>query len=201
MKSIPAETKLPVTPRFASRGSLWRSGSAVALLVLASTNAFATSDLQLEEPGRYIYAEVVQADPIIEVVRDPVLREVCHNVPGKQKRKSVTPHILGGIIGGVLGNQIGSGSGRTVATIAGAVLGTSLGADHARKSRNSDVKHCELTEDYREYERVAGYRVKYRHDGELRTTETREHPGKYLKLELRVASSVTSNQSQPNNRG
>ncbi len=192
MKSIPAETKVPVTPRFAPRGSRWRSSSAVALLMLASTNAVATSDLQLEEPGRYIYAEVVQADPIIEVVRDPVLREVCHNVPGTQKRKSVTPHILGGIIGGVLGNQIGSGSGRTVATIAGAVLGTSLGADHSRKRRDSDVKHCELTEDYREHERVAGYRVKYRYDGELRTAETRKHPGKYLKLELRVASSVTT---------
>jgi len=201
MKSIPAETKLPVMPRFAPRGSLWRSGSAVALLVLASTNAVEASELQPKEPGRYFYAEVVQADPIIEVVRDPVLREVCHDVPRTDKRKSVTPHILGGIIGGVLGNQIGSGSGRTVATIAGVVLGTSLGADHSRKRRDSGVQHCELTEAYREHERVAGYRVKYRYDGELRTAETREHPGKYLKLELRVVSSVTSNHSQPNNRG
>ncbi len=31
-----------------------------------------------------------------------------------------------------------------------------------------------------------GYWVKYRYDGEICTAETREHPGKYLKLELRV---------------
>ena len=189
MKTIPTETKLPVTPRFAPSGSLWRSGSAVALLVLASTNAVEASELQPNEPGRYFYAEVVQADPIIEVVRNPVLREVCHDVP---RRKSVTPHIVGGIIGGVLGNQIGSGSGRTAATIAGAVLGTSLGADHARKRRDSHAQRCELKEDYREHEQVVGYRVKYRYDDEIRTAETREHPGKYLKLELRVASSATT---------
>ena len=33
-----------------------------------------------------------------------------------------------------------------------------------------------------------GYRVKYRYDGEIRAAETLERPGKYPKLELRVAS-------------
>ena len=188
MKTIPAETSLPVTRGFATRSPLWRRGAALALIALASTNAVEASELQPTEPGRYVYAEVVQADPIIEVVRDPVLREVCHDV----RRKSVTPHIVGGIIGGVLGNQIGSGSGRTAATIAGAALGASLGADHARKRRDSHAQRCDVKEDYREHEQVVGYRVKYRYDDEIRTTETREHPGKYLKLELRVASSATT---------
>ena len=186
MKTLPTETNLPPTPGSVTRSPLWRRGAGVALIALASTNAVEASELPPTEPGRYVYAEVVQADPIIEVVRDPVLREVCYDVTRSAKRKSVTPHILGGIIGGVVGNQIGSGSGRTAATIAGAVLGTSLGADHARKRRDSHAKRCKVTEDYREHERVAGYRVKYQYDGELRTAETREHPGKYLKLELRV---------------
>ncbi len=53
-------------------------------------------------------------------------------------------------------------------------------------------KRCKLTEDYHERERVVGYRVTYQYDGEIRTAETQEHPGKYLKLELRVASAVTT---------
>ena len=186
MKTLPTETNLPPTPGSVTRSPLWRRGATVALIALVSTTQVKANELPPTEPGRYVYAEVVQADPIIEVVRDPVLREVCYDVARSEKRKSVTPHILGGIIGGVVGNQIGSGSGRTVATIAGAALGTSLGADHARKQRDSHAQRCQVTEDYREHERVAGYRVKYQYDGELRTAETREQPGKYLKLELRV---------------
>ncbi|MCH8142923.1 MAG: glycine zipper 2TM domain-containing protein [Proteobacteria bacterium] len=192
MKTIPAETSLPVTRRFPTRSPLWRRGAAIALIALTSTNAVEASELQPTEAARYVYAEVVQADPIIEVVRDPFIREVCRDVHQSEERQSVTPHILGGIIGGVVGNQIGSGSGRTAATIAGAALGASLGADHARKRRDSHAERCELTEDYHERERVVGYRVTYRYDGEIRTAETQERPGKYLKLELRVASAVTT---------
>ncbi|MFB3104456.1 MAG: hypothetical protein ACE1ZA_05955, partial [Pseudomonadales bacterium] len=82
--------------------------------------------------------------------------------------------------------------GRTAATIAGAALGASLGADHARKRRDSHAERCELSEDYHERERVVGYRVTHRYDGEIRTAETQEHAGKYLKLEFMVASSVTA---------
>ncbi len=138
----------------------------------------------------FVYAEVVQADPIVEVVRDPIRREVCRDERVTRKQASKTPLVLGGIIGGVIGNQFGSGRGRTVATVAGAALGASLGADYARTHGNtSHAERCEVVEDYREHERVVGYRVTYRYDGVVGTTETQQHPGKYLKLSLSVVSS------------
>ena len=102
-----------------------------------------------------------------------------------------SPVVVGGIIGGLIGNQFGSGRGRTATTIAGAALGASVGANHSRKRsrERSGVQRCEVTEHYREYERIAGYRVTYRYDGKTYTTETKEHPGTHLKLELSAASS------------
>ena len=162
----------------------------LVLLVVASAQAVAGDLPENEEPGTYVaYAEVVQADPIVEVVREPVATEICRAVPSSHRSK--TPVVVGGIIGGLIGNQFGSGRGRTATTIAGTALGASVGADHSRKRsrERSGVQRCEATEHYREYERIAGYRVTYRYDGETYTTETKEHPGTHLKLELSAASS------------
>ena len=149
-------------------------------------DAYATENVT----ERFVYAEVVRVDPIIEVVREPAHGEVCRDQAVTREQTSKTPLVLGGIIGGVIGNQFGSGRGRTAATVAGAALGASLGADHARTHGNtSHAERCEVVEDYREYERVVGYRVTYRYDGIVRTTETQQHPGKHLKLSLSVVSS------------
>ena len=168
-----------------------RQVAAVFLVAGASANAAVASVTEDSGSGSYVYAEVVQADPIVEIVREPVRHEVCGSVQSPRKKRSATPLIVGGIIGGLIGNQFGSGSGRAATTVAGAALGGSLGADHGRRHSEdgNPIRHCELTEDYREYERVAGYRVKYRYDGEIHTAVTRERPSKYLKLELSVAPS------------
>ena len=165
-------------------------GYMLAASLFFSVGANALDAYATDVTDGFVYAEVVRVDPIIEVVRHPVRSEVCRDVRVTRKQASKTPLVLGGIIGGVIGNQFGSGRGRTAATVAGAALGASLGADHARKHGNtSHAERCEVVEDYREYERVAGYRVTYRYDGVVRTTETQHHPGKHLKLSLSVASS------------
>lgn len=165
--------------------------AAIFFVATVSANAAGQGVTQKNEAGTTVYAEVVQADPIIEFVREPVTRELCSDVSSSRTRRSATPLIVGGILGGLIGNQFGSGRGRTATSIAGAALGASLGADHARRRSEGGkpIRHCELTEGYREYERVAGYRVKYRYDGEIHTVETIDHPGKYLKIERFVRPS------------
>ena len=162
---------------------------AASLFFLVGANGLDANATPRATDG-FVYAEVVRVDPIIEVVRDPIHSEVCRDVRLTRKPASKTPLVLGAIIGGVIGNQFGSGRGRTAATVAGAALGASLGADHARKHGNtSDAERCEVAEDYRGYERVVGYRVTYRYDDVVGTTETQQHPGTYLKLPLSVVSS------------
>lgn len=143
------------------------------------------STWQQDESGPYVYAEVVDVQTVLEITREPVQAEICHDVE-VQGRRSATPTVVGGIVGGLIGNQFGSGSGRTATTIAGAALGATIGNDHAR-GKNDKVEieeRCEHVSDYRESERVVGYRVKYRFNGEIHTVMTAGHPGEYLRLRL-----------------
>ena len=159
-----------------------------ALLVAIGVAVSQAHATEVSDSDSYGYAEVVQGEPIIEIVREPVHREVCREVRSRHQRRSSTPTILGGLIGGVIGNQFGSGSGRTAATVAGAAAGAYAGNEHSRRhSESTDERHCELVTEYREYERVSGYRVTYRYDGEVRVAETKERPGDYLKLALSPA--------------
>ena len=149
---------------------------------------FATAYANGPSPNGTVFADVVRSVPIIEIVRQPVNREICRDTEVYGRQKSATPPILGGIIGGVLGNQFGSGSGRTATTIAGAVLGGSIGADHARRNQSRTERRCEIVKEYTESERVVGYRVTYRYNGQLHSTETLTDPGEFLELKLVVAS-------------
>ena len=162
-------------------------GTWVTTFLVLCTTAAGTA---LAQSNNYVYGEVLEADPIIEIVREPVEHEVCYPPSKASQGTSKTPLIAGGIIGGLLGHQFGSGRGRVATSIAGAALGASVGADHARKRReaSSDLR-CDITKKYREYERVAGYRVKYRYDGQIHTTETKTHPGDQIRLELTTAAS------------
>lgn len=157
----------------------------VALCLIPGGAAVASSTWQQDEPGPYVYAEVLDAQPVVEITREPVQAHVCHDVevPG---RRSATSAVVGGIVGGLIGNQFGSGSGRTATTIAGAALGATIGNDHARgNSEKVEIEErCERVSDYRESERVVGYRVKYRFSGEIHTVMTVRHPGEHLRLRL-----------------
>ena len=158
--------------------------------LLASSSLWAmSSDTLTTRTGQTVYAEVVDARPIIEVVRERSTAHVCRHVETPAGPQSATPPIVGGIIGGVIGNQFGSGRGRTLSTVAGAALGGAVGLDHARKNRPpaTVMERCEPEASVREYERVVGYRVTYRYNGELHVIETDEHPGDRLALEVQLA--------------
>lgn len=144
----------------------------------------------------YDYAKVLRADPIIDVVRVEEPREVCWTEQVTHRRargyNSATPEIVGGIIGGVVGNQFGSGRGKDIATVAGVILGGSIAHDMERRRRtygyaySEPVQRCRIEHDYYEQERVVGYDVKYRYNGEVYRTRMDHDPGHSVRVHVNV---------------
>lgn len=149
----------------------------------------------------YDEAQVVDVVPIYETVRIATPREVCHvervRVDARGgRRASVTAPIVGGIIGGAIGNAAAHDTRhRGVATMAGALLGASIARDvaasgralrSARPLRYRTEEVCEVHDEFREEERLAGYRVTYEYAGELFTMQTVEQPGATVPVRVQV---------------
>lgn len=160
------------------------------LAIMAVT--LAASGLALAGGSAYEYARVVDVEPIREVHRTPVDRQVCweETVHVRERRHSHAPTILGAVIGGVLGSQIGSGSGRDAATAAGALLGGAIGHDasRARDGRAYPVarERCEIERDWRERTVHSGYRVTYEYAGRLHRTTMAHRPGDTIRVRVSV---------------
>jgi uncharacterized protein YcfJ len=107
----------------------------------------------------YVWAEVVDVDPIVRTswVDEPV--EVCRDVRDERRwrdrpdrhdryddryetrhRRDADPGavIVGGVLGGLLGNQFGGGNGKKALTAVGAVLGASIAAEASRGGGRHD---------------------------------------------------------------
>lgn len=153
-----------------------------------------------EEDSYFVRAEVVDVQPLWRTVQVSEPRRVCRKEPvrhvhhGRGGNRTHTPAILGGIIGGVVGNQIGKGRGRNLATAAGVVLGASIGSDYARNQRQpgrthsyvTTEHHCAVEETVHQEERIEGYRVTYRYHGRQFVTQTDHHPGRTVRVRVRV---------------
>src|SRR5690625_7185387 len=78
---------------------------------------FCLSSLALAGGTSHETARVVDVQPIVDIERTPVDREVCQQQQVLvEKRHSHTPTILGAIVGGVVGNLYGGGRGRRAVT-------------------------------------------------------------------------------------
>jgi len=166
-------------------------------VALAGGSSISLAGGRHQGDGYYDYAPVLRATPLTEVVRVKEPREVCwtehvtHTRP-RRHHGSVTPEIVGGIIGGVVGNQFGSGRGKDIATVAGAVLGGSLAHDMKRRrgrvydSYTEPVERCRLEHDYYEQERVVGYDVKYRYNGQIYRARMERDPGDSVRVRVNV---------------
>ncbi len=159
-------------------------------LIMAA--ALAASGLVLAGGGDFETARVVDVEPIRELQRTPVDREVCREETAyvHERRRSHTPTVVGAIIGGVIGNQFGSGRGRDAATAAGALLGGSIGRD-ASKERHGRARpvvreHCRIERDWRERSVDRGYRVTYEYGGRLHRTTMDRHPGDTIRVRVTV---------------
>lgn len=145
--------------------------------------------------GRAVYdwAEVIDAQPVYAYERVPVSREVCWDEEVRHSRSgggNTAGTVLGGLIGGLAGHQVGSGSGNTAATVVGTLAGAAVGNQASRgPSRDyySVEERCRVERDYREEERLTGYRVTYLYNGETYTTRTRHDPGAQIRVRVSVS--------------
>jgi uncharacterized protein YcfJ len=148
------------------------------------------------DPGNasVVWADVIEAQPIRQVVRIPEREEVCwdeqvyHEVAA---RRSATPAIFGAIIGGVIGNQFGGGSGRDLMTAAGAALGSSVAIDRQRANYPdryyaTTEQRCEMSTGWRNEERIVGWNVTYQYNGEVYQARVKEAPGDRIRIRVDV---------------
>jgi len=145
---------------------------------------------------QYQYAPVISVEPRYQTHRTPIDREICWEEHGYERVReggsSATSTIVGALIGGVVGSQFGSGSGRRAATAAGAAVGGSIGHDVGRSNRSSthyypvSRERCSVQRDWREEQMISGYRVAYRHGGEVYYTHMRHHPGDSIRVRVTV---------------
>ena len=155
--------------------------------------------------GRYHQARVVHVQPEYETVSYTVPTEQCrleeipvHYDGGyRHQRRSAAAPIVGAIIGGAVGNAVTRGKkDKRLGTAVGAVIGAGIGADVSRRRAESyhyrthpsyrTERVCELVDEVREEQRVAGYRVKYRYAGETYVTYMDRDPGRFLKVRVDV---------------
>lgn len=141
----------------------------------------------------YDWAEVLEARPVYQYERVPVSREVCWDEEVRHSRRGdggTAGTVLGGLIGGLAGHQVGSGSGNTAATVVGTLAGAAVGREASRgpsRHHYSVEERCRVERDYREEERLAGYRVTYLYGGETYTTRTRRDPGDRIRVRVSVS--------------
>ncbi|GFZ81436.1 hypothetical protein GCM10011403_25890 [Pseudohongiella nitratireducens] len=150
--------------------------------------------------SQYVYADVVDVRPIYQAVTVSVPQETCwqEQVAIKSsRRESKTPVLVSTIVGGAIGNALGSNkSSQRVGAVVGAVLGHSVGRDIVASNRRHEparyemVEHCEVSEVYRDEERMVGYQVKYEYAGEIYAIQTENDPGDQIRLRIDITPTV-----------
>lgn len=147
----------------------------------------------------YDYAKVISSQPMVRyvTVKTPVREcweEMQYYSVDTRPRHSGGSTLLGAMIGGAIGHQFGSGSGNDAATVAGALIGAAVGNDSARK-RNAGygtetysrpVKRCATRYRETQEERIDGYRVTYRYNGQKYVTEMPYDPGNRLRVRVDI---------------
>lgn len=181
--------------------------SALALTVFAPSlfadhdderNARYADDYNNRGQTKYVYADVVNVEPIVRYVTVSRPERVCEQVEYRADRRhrrhdSAGGTIAGGLLGGVIGRQFGGGKGRDAATIAGVLIGSAIGHDaeannsgrDRHRNRDHEVRtreRCETRYERHEEERIDGYRVSYSFQGENFTTRTEYEPGDKIRI-------------------
>ncbi len=145
---------------------------------------------------KYEYAQVVEANPIYQLVELSEPAEQCWQeeiyVERSARRGSNTPVVISTILGGAIGNAVGHNkSNQRVGAVLGAVLGHSIGRDIVRNNRQGRVdsevvERCKTVYETVQEERLVGYQVTYLYEGEERTIRTDSNPGETIKLRVSV---------------
>lgn len=147
----------------------------------------------------YDYAKVISSQPIVNyvTVKTPVQEcweETQYYSVNNHTGRNAGGTLLGAIIGGVVGHQIGSGRGNEAATVAGSLIGAAIGNGAARNNRNGNnaaqqarqVQRCKTSYREQREERIDGYRVTYRYNGQKYQTEMPYDPGQTIRVRVDI---------------
>lgn len=144
----------------------------------------------------YSEAPVVGVDPLIETVQVNTPREVCREerYAVQPRGRSVAAPLIGAAIGGALGHTIGhTEKDNNLGAVVGAIVGGAVGLGVANRPQPAagvaayqTRQMCALENDIRTEERVVGYRVRYRYQGEVYVMETDREPGETVRIRVEV---------------
>jgi uncharacterized protein YcfJ len=148
----------------------------------------------------YDEAEVVSVEPITRTVRISVPERECweeevHYSDAPIHAADAARNVfIGGIVGGIIGHQFGSGRGKDAATLAGTLIGASVAHDRAKRrapahshERVATEERCRVVNQYQTEERIDGYWVTYRYQGESYTTRMPFDPGSSIRVRVQVS--------------
>lgn len=180
------------------------------LLVFISQTVLAQTTANI--PVTYDYVPVISAAPITRVEQHSNPYQDCWTEQVKVAapypttqygnsysdalfgNNSYTGTILGGLVGGGIGNALGhSKSNKKAGAIAGGLLGGAIGYDLTRNRRSEQRYHgpryesqqrCKTRYEVYEEKKIVGYNVRYRYNGNIYSTRTRNDPGDRLRLEI-----------------
>lgn len=179
-----------------------RTGHRTRMTSLAAATALTllAGCAQVSAQTQYVYADVLESRPIYQSVSVSTPRQQCWNeqvAVREERRTSNTPVVVSSIVGGAIGNALGNNkSSQRVGTVVGAVLGHSVGRDivaansRHQPTRYQTVQHCETVNEYRHEERLTGYQVRYRYNGEDYTIQTDRDPGSQIRLRVQVSPAL-----------
>lgn len=147
----------------------------------------------------YDYAEVISVQPVVRYVTVTVPVRECwqdteYYTVSRRPAGAAGSTLFGAIVGGVVGHQFGSGRGNDAATVAGSLIGAAIGSDVARRraggyeevQHSRPVNRCETQ--YREHqeERIDGYDVMYRYQGQRYSTRMPHDPGDRIRVRVDI---------------
>lgn len=166
--------------------------SLVAASLMAGGTAAAAKHHGPQNGAYYDYAKVVRVTPVTRIVETSrPERECWHEEVVRQARSDANLGglVLGGVVGGVIGNRFGGGNGKKIATVAGSIAGAALGQEMTRRPGHSYTTYEECCRTYRvshTEERVIGYDVVYRYNGQEYVTRTDRDPGSRIRVRVSV---------------
>jgi uncharacterized protein YcfJ len=161
-------------------------------------NAYAyghrAAQTQFDSPN-YVYARVVDVDPMVRYVTVNRPHEECWNDVERQRTGFgvAGQTAAGGVIGAAIGRQFGGGSGKDALTLLGAAAGAAVARERALRNgaggyevRDVPVQRCEVVNDQVTEQRIDGYRVTYVYEGRTYTMQTATPPGDRVRLAVDV---------------
>jgi uncharacterized protein YcfJ len=149
----------------------------------------------------YVYARVVDVEPIVRHVTVQRPRQECWEEVVYQRESAARPGsvagqtLAGGIVGAAIGRQFGGGSTRDALTVMGAIAGSAVANDRAHRRaaaqgpgtvRAVPVQHCQTVSERFVEERVEGYWVTYQYQGQRYRMRTSQPPGDRVRLQVSV---------------